>query len=68
MCEVERRDAWQGCRASALGAVVVRGYPGGDAGEVEDMSAGEARHRGRGKDGGEERGQAYAARRVFCHD
>ena len=51
MCEEERRDAGDGCRTSALRTVIVRGDPGGDAGQVEDMPTGEAGHRGEGREG-----------------
>ena len=72
MCEEERRDVGDGCRTSALRTVIVRGDPGGDAGQVEDMPAGEAGHRGDGQEGGDQGGQADAAGRLcwslFCHD
>ena len=44
MCEEERRYAGDGGRTPALWTVIVRGDPGGDAGQVEDMAAGEAGH------------------------
>ena len=61
MCEEERRDAGDGCRTSALRTVIVRGDPGGDAGQVEDMPTGEAGHRGEGREGGDQWVQADAA-------
>ena len=64
MSEEERRDAGQGCRTSALWAVIVRGYPGGDAGHVEDMPTGEA---GQGQGGGEESVEADTAPCLSCH-
>ena len=60
-CEEERRDAGVGCRTSALRTVIVRGDPGGDAGQVEDMTAGQARHRGEGREEGDQWGQADTA-------
>ena len=61
MCEEERRDAGDGCRTSALRTVIVRGDPGGDAGQVEDMPAGQARHGGEGREGRDQWGQADTA-------
>ena len=49
MSEVEGGDAGDGGRTSALWTVIVGGDPGGDAGQVEDMPAGEARHFWRGR-------------------
>ena len=55
MCEEERRYAGDGGRTPALWTVIVRGDPGGDAGQVEDMAAGEAGHFGKRRKDREQR-------------
>ena len=67
MRQEERRDARQGGRTSALWAVIVGGYPGGDAGHVEDMPTGEAGQGGGGQGGGEESVEADTAACLSCH-
>ena len=48
MSEEGGGNTLDGGRTSALWTVIVGGDPGGDAGQVEDMPAGEARHFRRG--------------------